>query len=285
MGIITFRDLLNAFRALEIDPSQPVIAHAALGAFGRVYGGPQVMVGALLATFPSVIMPSFTYKTMVTPEIGPQNNALNYGKNGDSNHLAEIYHPDMPADPLMGIVPETLRKHPKAQRSGHPLLSFVGVNAEQALEAQTLDEPLAPIRIQYELNGWALLIGTDHMTNTSIHLGERLAGRKQFVRWALTSQGVIECPGFPGCSDGFQAIQPYLISTGALRSTRLGPAEIQAIPLQALISTVQDRLRANPLALLCEYPECMRCQAVRDQHEPTVSVSIPSRKTARSVTT
>ena len=198
VGIITFRDLLNTFRALEIDPSHPVIAHAALGAFGRVHGGPQVMVGALLATFPSVIMPSFTYKTMVTPEIGPQNNALNYGKNGDSNRSAEIYHPDMPADPLMGIVPETLRKHPKAQRSGHPLLSFVGVNAEQALDAQTLDEPLAPIRVLNELNGWALLIGTDHMTNTSIHLGERLAGRKQFVRWALTSQGVIECPGFPG---------------------------------------------------------------------------------------
>jgi len=277
LGIITFRDLLNTFRELEIDPNDPVIAHAALGAFGQVHGGPQVVVGALLATFPSVIMPSFTYKTMVTPEIGPQNNALNYGKNGDSNRSAVIYHPDMPADPLMGIIPETLRKHPKAQRSYHPLLSFVGVNAEQALDAQTLDEPLAPIRVLNELNGWALLIGTDHMTNTSIHLAERLAGRKQFVRWALTYQGVIECPGFPGCSDGFQAIQPYLKSTGALRSARLGPAEIQAVPLQELISTVQDRIRANPLALLCEYPECMRCQAMRDQHQSTVSVSIPYR--------
>lgn len=277
VGIITYRDLLNTFRALDINPSDPVIAHAALGAFGQVHGGPQVMVGALLATFSSVMMPSFTYKTMVTPEVGPLNNAIKYGNHSDANRTAEIYDPDLPADPLMGIVPETLRKHPKARRSRHPLLSFVGVNAEQALDAQTLEEPLAPIRILYELNGWALLIGTDHMTNTSIHLGERLAGRKQFVRWALTSQGVIECPGFPGCSDGFQAIQPYIKSTGALRSARLGPAEIQTIPLQVLISTVQDRLRANPLALLCEYPECMRCQAIRDQYQPTVSVSIPSR--------
>lgn len=277
MGIITFRDLLNTFRALEIDPSDPVIAHAALGVFGRVHGGPQSMVGALLATFSSVIMPSFTYKTMVTPEIGSLNNGLNYGKNGNANRTAEIYHPNMPADPLMGIIPETLRKQPKAQRSSHPLLSFVGVNAKQALDTQTLDEPLAPIRVLHELNGWALLIGTDHMTNTSIHLGERLAGRKQFVRWALTTQGVIECPGFPGCSDGFQAIQPYLKPTGALRSIQLGAAEIQAVPLQILSSAVQECLQANPLALLCEYPECMRCQATRDLHRPTVSVSIPSR--------
>ena len=155
VGIITFRDLLNTFRALEIDPSHPVIAHAALGAFGRVHGGPQVMVGALLAAFPSVIMPSFTYKTMVTPEIGPQNNALNYGKNGDSTRLAEIYHPDMPADPLMGIVPETLRRHPKAQRSRHPFHPFAH-RALDVADRHHLDVIFFQERRQVELAGGAV---------------------------------------------------------------------------------------------------------------------------------
>ena len=169
----------------------------------------------------------------------------------------------------MGTVPETMRKHPRGRRSHHPILSFTGINSKQALDAQTLREPLAPIQMLYEQNGWVLLIGVDQRTNTSIHLGERLAGRKQFVRWAMTPDGVTECRGFPGCSEGFLAIEQDLQHTGATRTARLGSGEVQAIPLQVLIPTVQKRIWADPLALLCEYSDCMRCQAIRDDPRPT----------------
>lgn len=261
IGVHTYHDLLNTFRALKIDPASPIIAHASLSVFGWIHGGPQAMVGAMLACFSKVIMPSFTYKTMITPEVGPPNNALRYGDHRETNHAAQIFHTNMPADRLMGIIPETLRTHPKASRSRHPILSFTGIHSEDALEAQTYDDPLAPIRVISEQNGWVLLIGTDHRTNTSIHLAERISGRKQFVRWAKTSHGVAECAGFPGCSEGFQAIEPDLKKTGELRIVRLNPGEIQAIPLNVLIQTVKDLIGANPLALLCEYPDCLRCQA------------------------
>ncbi len=257
----TFRDLLTALRELEINPSSPVIAHASLSSFGKVNGGAETMIGALLACFQTLIMPAFTYKTMLIPEAGPSGNASAYGGGKDTNRMAEFYHPDLPVDTLIGAVPDALRLHPKAKRSMHPILSFAGVNAGSALDAQVITEPLAPIRILAARGGWALLLGVDHTVNTSIHYAERCAGRKGFIRWALTPKGVVECPGFPGCSDGFEALTPRL--EGVTRLSWAGPGLIQAIPLVDLVDIVKMLIRADPAALLCERKDCERCDAVR----------------------
>ena len=90
-------------------------------------------------------MPAFTYRTMVTPEVGPANNGIAYGGDHYYNREALPFHPDMPADPLMGILPETLRNHPDSRRSSHPILSFTGLNADAILGTQTLYDPFAPI--------------------------------------------------------------------------------------------------------------------------------------------
>lgn len=258
---VRYAHLVDGLRALNVPAGKPVIAHASLSSLGQVRGGAATVVGALLAVFPAVLMPTFTYKTMLTPEDGPPNNGIAYGTGFDQNRMAEFYHPEMPADPLIGAVAETLRRHRQAQRSRHPILSFAGVGVSQALEAQTLREPLAPIRVLIEQAGWVLLLGVDHTVNTSIHYGERLAGRRQFVRWALTPSGVVECPGFPGCSLGFQAIAPHV--EAITRRVTIGQATVQALPLHGLVAQVQALIRRDPLALLCEREDCPRCQAVR----------------------
>jgi aminoglycoside 3-N-acetyltransferase len=259
----TYRDLVTALRRLEIDHYQPVIAHASLSAFGNVNGGAETMVGALLSTYHSLIMPTFTYRCMLIPESGPPDNGIEYGSGKDHNLMAEFFRHDMPADRLMGIIPETLRNHPKASRSNHPLLSFAGVNADLALKAQALSAPLAPIQVLTESKGWVLLLGVDHTVNTGIHLGEKLAGRKQFIRWALTPQGVVECPGFPGCSEGFQALAPHVESIS--RRAALGEAQIQAFPLAEMISIVKSVISKDPLALLCDRSYCERCQTIKKE--------------------
>ena len=267
--MITFRHLVAALRGLEIDPRRPVIAHASLSAFGEVQGGAETVLGALLYWLDTLIMPAFTYKTMVVPEIGPEENGMAYGSHRDANLMTQFFSPNMPVDRLMGVLPEALRRHPKSSRSSHPILSFVGVNAEEYLACQTLAEPLKPIGALVEAQGWVLLLGVDHMVNTSIHYAERLAGRKQFVRWALTTHGVVECPRFPGCSDGFNRISPHL--TQVARHAQIGSAQVQAVPLVDLISTVKTIIEADPLALLCENSYCERCPAVRNQAKVAVS--------------
>jgi aminoglycoside 3-N-acetyltransferase len=259
--MVTYRDLNRGLRQLDLPRPTAVIAHASLSAFGQVNGGASTLLGALLSCIDSLIMPTFTFKTELIPEVGPKNNGLIYGSGKDTNRMAEFYNPNMPADTLMGVVAETLRQIPAAKRSIHPILSFAGINATAALQAQTLQDPLAPIGFLAEQNGWVLLLGVDHSVNTSIHYGEKLAGRKQFMRWALTPDGVKECPAYPGCSDGFQAISPRLDEV--TRKVFIGQAMVQAIPLIELLAIVQAMLAEDPLALLCGRADCARCISVR----------------------
>ena len=259
--MLSFRELLSTFNNLAIEPGRPVIVHASLSAFGQVRGGAETVVGALLAAFQGVMMPTFTYKTMIIPETGPPDNGIQYGMGENRNQMAEFFHPDMPADKLMGVVAETLRRHPRAKRSGHPILSFAGVGVDHILAAQTLDDPLVPIQELTRAGGWVLLLGVTHTVNTSIHYAEKLAGRKQFVRWALTPTGVRECPGFPGCSDGFDALKPY--TEEITRKRQIGAARLQAIPLSPMIAIARKLVEENPAALLCHRLQCPRCNAIR----------------------
>ncbi len=257
-----FRDLLRALQGLHIPRTQPVLVHASLSAFGQVSGGAEAVVRALLGSFDTVLAPTFTFKTMLIPESGPENNACAYGGGRDHNRLAEFFTPDMPADSLMGVIPETLRRQPRAARSTHPILSFAGLNAAPLLEAQSLKEPLGPVRLLYDYQGWVILMGVDHTVNTSLHYAERLAGRKQFVRWALTPDGVQTCAGFPGCSDGFQALQPHV--EGAARRVEVNGACILALPVATLVDAAVNLIRRERYALLCSRPDCQRCSAVRE---------------------
>ena len=258
--MISFREFVNAFREVGLNPGQPVIVHSSLSAVGEIRGGAETVLGALLMMSKGVMAPTFTYKTMIIPETGPENNAAKYGSGKEQNRLAEFYLPDMPADPLMGALPEKIRTHPRAKRSFHPLLSFSGINVDEALSAQTIEEPMAPVGVLAEQNGIVLLIGVNHTVNTSIHYAERLAGRKQFIRWALTPQGVRECPGFGGCSDGFEQATPYREPFTCI--TKIGAATMRAVQLGPMIQTLTEIIKQQPIAFLCGKTD-ERCESVR----------------------
>ncbi|MGD0004131.1 MAG: AAC(3) family N-acetyltransferase [Anaerolineaceae bacterium] len=259
--MVSFHEIFSGLRQLGLDKQSPVIIHTSLSSFGEIHGGVETLLGAVLGNFNAIMVPTFTYKTMIIPEEGPSDNAITYGSGHDQNLMAEPYSPNMPADKLMGVFAETVRTRPEAKRSSHPILSFSGINVEAALEAQTPHNPFAPIGVLAEQDGWVMLLGTDQTVNTSIHYAEKLAGRLQFVRWALLSNRVTECGGFPGCSDGFNQIEPVM--EDVLRSVQIGGAKVQAIPLQPLIQVVVDLLMKDSQALLCQRPDCERCNAVR----------------------
>lgn len=266
MVTVTFTDLRTSLFKLGLSHT-PVIAHASLRSFGEVIGGAEAVLRALVDSVWALVMPTFTYVTMITPEVGPPNNGITYGAERDLNRMAEPFRRDLPADKQMGVIPEALRRHPRAKRSPHPIQSFAGIYADKFLAAQNLQDPLGPIGALAEADGWVLLLGVDHTVNTSIHYAEHLAGRKTFTRWALLPDRIIECPAFPGDSTGFDAIAPDL--TGITRTVKAGDATIQALPLRGLISAVTERIKADPLALLCDREDCLRCNAIRESVSAT----------------
>lgn len=278
----TYTEIKSAFDSLGLS-DVPVIAHASLSSFGEVEGGAPMVVQAFIDSFAGVIMPVHTYKTMIIPHAGPDNNAMDYGVPDPLNPNPEFFTPHMPADVLMGVIPEALRQRPGAKRSSHPILSFAGFTADEILATQTLNEPLAPIQALAEQNGWVVLAGVDNTVNTSMHLAEKLAGRRQFIRWALmrdmltrpaplklagrnfastsVNERVVECPGFPGCSAGFQAISRDVHAF--TKRVTAGKSAIQAVPLAALFHAVISKINQDPKALLCFDPSCARCNTVR----------------------
>lgn len=258
--MLTYDELKSAFEDLNI-ADRPVIAHASLRRFGEVEGGAGTVLHALMDSTSGLIMPTFTYNTMVTPEVGPPNNGITYGSNRDNNRRAEPFQITMPPDKMIGILPWMLLQQESAIRTAHPILSFGGLGVDNALATQTLYEPLAPIGALAEQNGWVVLINVDHSVNTSIHYAEKLAGRRQFIRWALVENRVVECPGYPGDSSGFQAIEEYIEPD--TRRVEIGTGFIQALPLKMLFNAVKELIVRDRLALLCEREDCERCNAVR----------------------
>jgi len=258
--MLTSEHFTSALESLDLG-NKPAIAHASLKSFGAIQGGAETVLDALLASLNGLMMPAFTYKTMVTPGVGPPNNGLVYGSQRDLNLMAVPFRYALPVDPLIGMASEVLRHYPGAMRTAHPILSLVGVRVSDGLVSQTLYSPLAPIAWLADRDGWVLLLGVDHTVNTSIHYAEKLVGRRQFTRWAITGNRIVECPGFPGCSDGFEAIRPDVRDVS--RRARIGESFIEAIPLHPLLQAVEARIKKDPQALLCQRNVCERCDAVR----------------------
>jgi len=257
----SYRDLIRAYLELGLTPESQLIIHTSPQAISGIVGGVETLAGSLLASVHCLITPSFTKKAMIIPPFGPEDNAISYDSPKDEESIGEPFHKDLPADPEVGELAEILRRHPKAGRSEHPLLSFAGINAAELLSAQSLADPWAPIKGLADADGDVLLFGADHTANISIHYAELLANRKQFLRWAMWECKVVEIPHWPGCSKGFPKITSKL--GGVVREVSLDGASLQTIPLRDLINIAKGWILEDPKALLCDEPDCLYCNLVR----------------------
>lgn len=213
------------------------------------------LLESLLETTSGFITPTFTPKSLLPLDYHPVHTKA------EVSSLAQAFTPSTPADEAFGDFAERVRNHSKAKRSLHPVLSFAGIGADALINSQTLPEPYAPIVALAEEEGVILLAGMDQRVNFSIHYGEKIAGRMQFIRWALTEKGVIECPYFPGDSEGFNAIA--LTIKPITRQTEVDGITLQAIPAKDLLRAVVNKIHEDAYTLLCGRPDCERCEAVR----------------------
>jgi len=129
------------------------------------------------------------------------------------------------------------------------------------LSTQSVAEPYGALKTLLDLDGWVLLMGADQTSNFSIHYAEFLTGRKQFVRWALTPQGAVECLHFPGCAQGFNKLQYHLEEYK--REAVLAGQVCHTYPLVEIIDTASRLMRKDPYALLCSRLDCELCNLVR----------------------
>jgi len=259
--MLQYRDIKSAIHELGIERDDPAIVYVSSHLIPQVRGGAQTILGAILGSIDNILMPSYTFQTMVIPEFGPPDNLVTYGSGRISNLDATIFTPELPADFEDSQISNVFRSYPDVTRSCHPIFSFLGLGLNSALIAQTIDDPYGHIRYLQAMDTKIVMLAKDPSALFSLHYCEKQSGRKQFTRWAITQDGIIECPHFPGCSQGFHKILYHI--DGVLMKTQILDEPCISVSLNQLLSTALELLAEDPYALLCNDLQCKKCNAVR----------------------
>ena len=181
---ITKDSLIQDFQKLGLKVGDVVIVHSSLSKIGWIVGGEMAVIRALMEVLTSkgtLIMPAHS------------------GGNSDPRHwhfppVPEEWWPTIRAEmppfrsritPSRGVgkIPELFRIYPDVFRSPHPQNSFAawGDHAYSITKTHTLTPAFGrntPLGKIYDLNGKILLLGVDHVNNTSLHLAEIMAELK-----------------------------------------------------------------------------------------------------------
>ncbi|MFP4442237.1 MAG: aminoglycoside N(3)-acetyltransferase [Spirochaetia bacterium] len=175
---VTTSSLIEAFRALGVQPGMNLIVHSSLSALGWVCGGPVAVITALeevLRVYGTLVMP--THSGDLTDPSGWSHPAVPKEWWDTIREEMPPYDPDLTPTRGMGIIPETFRKQADAVRSSHPTVSFAawGEKAIEITGDHSLDNSLgenSPLGRMYKLDGWVLLLGVGFGSNTAFHLSE-----------------------------------------------------------------------------------------------------------------
>ena len=243
---VTPQGLDEGLSALGLNGSQHLIVHSSLRSFGQLEGGAATLLHALTRRSATLVAPAFSYQTLLR---------------GPHSPIHAQFQRDTRVSRDIGRLPQQLVECPAALRSMHPALSFVALGEQAAYVTgrQSLESPYSPIGALYDLDGYALLIGVDHSSNTSIHYGEYLAGMPLLTRY-VPQQGVVAASSFPNCSADFEVLGPYVLPSIAYA----GRSRLRLYRVRALVDATVRLLTQDPEALLCTYASC-RCQQVRER--------------------
>ena len=252
---LTLGELEAALERLGLDGSQSIIAHSSLRAFGHIEGGAGTVARALRKRVSTLVMPAFSYYTLVWP---PEKCSGDWHENLPiaSGHFDRFSKVSSDIGRLSQYLVDDLRN----MRSKHPALSFVawGRYAYEVLERQSLENPYGPIGALLDLDGYILLLGVSHTSNTTLHYGEYLAGQVLLPRYVM-QDGEVRETYFPNCSGAFDRMAGYLTPVCEVRLER---GKISLFKIRDVLEATRSVLVENPEALLCNNSSC-RCQEIR----------------------
>jgi aminoglycoside 3-N-acetyltransferase len=177
-GPVTVQSLVADLRRLGVKPGMILIVHSSLSTLGWVCGGAVAVIQALqrvLRPFGTLVMP--THSGNLSDPALWRNPPVPRSWWTPIRKRMPPFDPELTPSRGMGAIPECFRHHPEVLRSVHPQVSFAawGENSLAVTQEHSLEYGLgegSPLARIYDMNGWVLLIGVDHASNTSLHLAE-----------------------------------------------------------------------------------------------------------------
>jgi len=237
---LTVESLAAKLRRCGLAVGQTVLVHTAMSKLGWIAGGAEAVILALLAA------------------VGETGTILMPTHNGDNSDPSQWQNPPVPEfwwhiyrdhrpayDPLttptrgMGAVAELFRTWPGVLRSSHPAFSMAahGPNAAFLIAEHDLIDDVgdhSPLGKLYELDGYVLLLGVGHGSNTSLHLAEYRAdfiGKQRLPNGcAMMVGGVrqwVEYDSLDLQSDDFPEIGAAFEAAHGLVVDRINDAEVR----------------------------------------------------------
>lgn len=257
------RDLVFLFGELGITRGDTVLMHSSLTSIGKVDGGPEAVIDALLELIGeegTLAMPAFTDQ---------MTNAF------DSKQTKSD----------VGIITEVFRKRKGVLRSCHPTHSVcaLGRNAEYITRGHQFSETPCgretPFYRVMELNGKIMLLGVDMNRNTMLHAIEEAANAQYLVeeirvpkpvcmdfseQHSLKNDNqVFKIRKFPSGHRDFLKLTPLLRKNGLIVEGYVGSALTGIMECAPLFSFVLNLLEKTPDFLLCRNSYCNSCVAGR----------------------
>jgi aminoglycoside 3-N-acetyltransferase len=243
--------LIAGFKRIGLNPGSTVLVHSALSQFGRVDGGADTVIDAIIETVGesgTVLVPTLTGDETLSPENPPTFDLAN-------------------TPGWTGIIPETLRKRPQAVRSLHPTHSAAAIGANAAMLTQDHHQSITPCdlfspygKLAQEEQGFILLLGVDHDANTTLHHVEEVVGvtyhlQKGLANCTLIVDGEQTKRHYYlhqyGTPRNFNVINQLLTERRIQRRVKIGKAEVRLIHAQSMVRLVAQCLRADA-EFLCE---------------------------------
>ncbi len=177
-GPNTLTSLIGAFGQLGLKPGMTVVVHASMGSIGWVCGGAPSVILALesvLTESGTLVMP--THSSDLSDPARWQDPPVPRSWWDTIREEMPAFDAHLTPTRRMGVIAETFRKQHGVERSRHPQVSFAAWGKHKAFVTQDSSYGFAlgeqsPLARVYELDGHVLLIGTEHSTNTSLHLAE-----------------------------------------------------------------------------------------------------------------
>jgi aminoglycoside 3-N-acetyltransferase len=258
MALVTVEQLVEDLGALGIARGSVVLAHTSLSRLGRVVGGEQAVIAALLQAIGpagTLVMPSQSWQLcdpeyLNDPDVPPDVWPL------VRDHLP-AYDRAVTPTRTMGGVAELFRSLPGAVRSGHPHRSFaaLGPHAAEIVAVHDLDCPngeRSPLKAMYDLDAWTLLLGVGHDKSTIMHLAEHRSGTLTRTvrngapllvggrrRWVGFDETLVEDDDFDDVGAAFAR------ETGLERTGRVGDATARLVPQRALVDFASEWFTAH----------------------------------------
>lgn len=175
---------------------------------------------------------------------------------------------------ITGTAAEAVRRRPESIRSLHPTHSVAAIGAladaitEGHEKTNAFGKGSALFKV-LQARGKVLQIGDNFGARCMTYVAEEVAGAPYLNRGISVH---VKSPNgkiarrtlrYPGCSEGFSAIDDDLIDSGAIKETDIGECGAQLINARAIVDAAVAALKVDFEALLCDSPECELCAQAR----------------------